>query len=123
MEVEHMENLISQILYKLRSETKQSQEAVAKAIGVSRVAYTRYENGSRKPETDIAIKLANHFGVSVNYLYGIDDIPVSSDKKNQPAAKGDELDENLINLLVDLSPSEVQRVLDFVSGIKASRKE
>ena len=118
-----MENLISQTLYKLRSEAKQSQEAVAKAIGVSRVAYTRYENGSRKPETDIAIKLANHFGVSVNYLYGIDDIPVSSDEKKQPTAIGDGLDEELVNQLVGLSPSEVQRVLDFVSGIKASRKE
>ena len=111
---------ISQVLYNLRTETGQSQESVAKAIGISRVAYTRYENGSRKPETDIAIRLARHFGVSVDFLYGMEE----SIKETQPAAvSGSELDEKLVSDLTSLSPQEVQRVLDFISGLKASRKE
>lgn len=118
-----MNHSVSQTLYALRSETKQSQENVAKAIGVSRVAYTRYENGSRKPETDIAIKLAHHFGVSVDFLYGMEADSTPSNNKKQPTVKDDELDEALVNFLSGLSPEEIQRVRDFVAGLKAARTE
>jgi len=46
-----------------------------------------------------------------------------SEQTQKPTVKDDGLDNELVNLLVDLSPSEVQRVRDFVAGLKASRKE
>lgn len=115
-----MHTSVSQKLYELRMNSKESQEAVAKAVGISRVAYTRYENGSRRPEADIAIKLARHFGVTVDFLYGMTD---TTETKNQPTVKDDELKEALVSFLVDLTPSEIQRVRDFVAGIKANRRE
>lgn len=58
------------IIYELRTKRKESQEQVADAIGISRVAYTRYENGTRSPGGLIAMKLARHFGVTIEELFG-----------------------------------------------------
>lgn len=49
-----------------------TQEQVAAHLGVSRVAYTNIENGKRDPDTDTLIALAQRFGVSADYLLGIE---------------------------------------------------
>ena len=43
------------------------------------------------------------------------------DRFNVSLANEFKLDERLTNLLVDLSSVEVQRVIDFVVGLKAAR--
>jgi len=62
---------VQDILFELRNEKKESQETVADSIGATRVTYTRYENGTRKPDAVNAVKLAWHFNVSVAYLLGM----------------------------------------------------
>ena len=57
-----------EVLYELRSRLGYSQEEVAAAIDVSRVTYTRYENGTHKPDAFAAVKLAHLFGVPVEYI-------------------------------------------------------
>lgn len=65
-----MDVTIGNILYQLRVDSGESQEQVADATDISRVAYTRYENGQREPKASAAIRLAQHFGVTVEHLYG-----------------------------------------------------
>lgn len=48
---------------------KETQESVADAIGVSVSSYRKYENGERKPSDDIKVKLAKHFGKTVQYIF------------------------------------------------------
>ena len=85
-----MRTLLSANLYALRSARKVSQEAVASAVKISRVAYTRYENGSRIPEVDIAVRLAHYFNVSVEYLMST---PHNTDKqKSDDSYSFDDLD-------------------------------
>lgn len=55
-------------LRELRSIKGVSQDTVSLSVGISRVALTRYENGDRTPTTDIATRLAEYYGVSVDYL-------------------------------------------------------
>jgi transcriptional regulator with XRE-family HTH domain len=110
----------------LRKQRGLTMRELGKSIGVAESTVSLYENGKREPDHLTLIKLADFFGVSVDYLLSRTDLPFSiqdDTEKIQPAAKGDELDERLISLLVDLSPSEVRRVEDFVAGLKASRKE
>lgn len=57
-----------EVLYKLRMEAGMTQEEVAEAIGVSRVTYTRYENGSSKLDAAALIKLAKLFNVTGEYI-------------------------------------------------------
>ena len=47
-----------------------SQDTVAEACNISRVALSRYENGTRMPRIEISSRLAEYYGVSVDYLLG-----------------------------------------------------
>ena len=108
-------------LKSLRNEKGYTQEAVASHLNITRAAYTNIENGKRQLDSYTIVQLADLYQVPADLILGR--TFESADTENQPTAKGDELDDELVNLLVDLSPSEVQRVLDFVAGLKASRKD
>ena len=45
------------------------------AVGLSRVAYYRYEKGERDPAAPLLIALADYFDVSLDYLVGRSDNP------------------------------------------------
>ena len=57
----------------LRKSKGMSQEAVASALGVSRQAVTRWENGRSDPSTANLIELAKLFGISIGELCGTAD--------------------------------------------------
>lgn len=60
----------AQRLKQLRSEKHVTQDDVATFLGITRPAYTAYESGNREPDDKTKVKLANYFGVSVDYLVG-----------------------------------------------------
>lgn len=53
-----------------------SQEALAKVVGVDRVTMNYYENGSRKPDLDTFIRIADALNVSYDYLLGYSKSPI-----------------------------------------------
>lgn len=55
-------------LKQLRQQTGDTQEDVAKVIGVTRRGYQKMENEESQIKSDKAQKLAKYFGVSVGYL-------------------------------------------------------
>ena len=57
-------------LKQLRQQTGDTQEDVAKAIGVTRRGYQKMENEESQIKLDKAQQLAKYFGVSVGYLLG-----------------------------------------------------
>lgn len=59
-------------LKELRRAKKVRQSEVAEAINCSQAVYSRYENGERTPSPDTIKALANFFGVTVDYLLGVD---------------------------------------------------
>jgi repressor LexA len=56
-----------------RKHRNMTQLQVASHLGISRSAYSHYETGFRDPDTDNLIRLADLFGVSVEFLLGIED--------------------------------------------------
>lgn len=54
----------------LRKEHKETQVQVAEAIGITDRQYQRFEAGEQKPGFDNLCALADHFGVSLDYLAG-----------------------------------------------------
>ena len=55
----------------LREAYRLTEEQLAYAVGVTRQAICNYENGTRIPNRDIIVKLANHFQITENELiYG-----------------------------------------------------
>lgn len=59
-------------LKKLRTESGLTQQDVARLLGVERSTYVKYERGSSDPPTSTLIRLADYFGVSVDYIIGHD---------------------------------------------------
>lgn len=54
----------------LRKKEGLLQRDVADALHVVRCTYSYYERGKTNPPLDILIKLADYFGVSLDYLAG-----------------------------------------------------
>ena len=65
-------NIISARLRELRASKGVSQDVAAEACEISRVGLARYETGQRVPVVKIASRLAEYYGVSVEYLLGKD---------------------------------------------------
>ena len=61
-------------------------------------------------------KVANYFGVSIEYLLG-------TEKEKKPSADNSEelLDNEIIERLISLTPAELEKVDAFVQGLLASR--
>lgn len=57
---------------KLRKEKHMTQEELANRVGVSKAMISAYETEIRYPSYDVLIKLASVFGVTTDYLLGLD---------------------------------------------------
>lgn len=60
-------------LKELRQKKGDTQEVVAKAMGVTRRGYQKWENEESQIKPEKAQQLADYFGVSVGYLLGYND--------------------------------------------------
>ena len=56
----------------LRLLNKLTQQEVADVIGCQREVYRRYEKGTRELPFALAVRLANYYGVTLDYLAGRD---------------------------------------------------
>ena len=54
----------------LRIERGETQVQAAQDIGITDRQYQRFEAGQQKPGFDVLIAIADHFGVSIDYLTG-----------------------------------------------------
>lgn len=61
-------------LKEIRVRKGMTQKTVADYLGCSTVVYSRYETENRMPSVDMLIRLADCFGVSIDYLVGREDV-------------------------------------------------
>ena len=57
-------------LKEIRQKRGFSQKEVANYLCCSSVVYSRYEKGSRQPSIEVILKMAEFFGVTVDFLLG-----------------------------------------------------
>jgi len=55
----------------LREDMDLTQEALAEILKMHKTTYTRYEHGERELPLNIAIKIAQFYEVSLDYLAGL----------------------------------------------------
>lgn len=90
-----------------------SARAVAIATGIGPSSFSDWKRGST-PRPDKIKKIADYFGVSVDYL-------MTGKEKDIPAQEDENvLDATLIAMLQELPEDKIQRVKDFVSGMLAT---
>ncbi len=62
-------------LKELRNSNQLTQPALAEIIGLKKQTINDIEKGRSKPSINSAIAIANHFNVSLDYLFGRTDNP------------------------------------------------
>ena len=67
-------------LKKFRKEKGIKQEEIAAYLNVSRGSYSRYETGSRKMDQDTLKKISEFLNVSIDYLVGNIEYPITLDE-------------------------------------------
>lgn len=88
-----------------------SQQSFADAFGVAQSTVGNWEAGKREPNYETTVRLADFFGVSVDYLIGHSAETVGSRIRAEREAKGISLDE-----LASLSGIKKQTVIKYESG-------
>ena len=69
-----MSSPFSDKLITLRTDRKLSQKDSAEALGVSISRYNKWENNSNRPDYETVCHIANHYGVTTDYLLGRTDV-------------------------------------------------
>ena len=62
--------MIYERIKELRKETGLSQEKVAQEVSMYVTTYRRYESGERELPMEVAVRIADYYGVSLDYLAG-----------------------------------------------------
>ena len=67
-----------QRLRDLREDNDLTQKTVAQYLGMSQTGYSKYETGENDIPTQVLIKLASFYHVSIDYLLGVSDVKSSN---------------------------------------------
>jgi len=95
----------------LRLQNNVTQAELGKYLNVKSNTISRYENGSREPDIDVVLKIADYFHVTTDYLFG------KSDEQVQSPDREDDL--NYISQTSRKNPFARQ----FISGLKSLLNE
>lgn len=103
-------------LQELRKSQGYSQKELSALFHVSQNTISQWENGTRKPSYESAQDVAKFFHVTVDYLLGDSDTPLSLDKQLEG------IDFALYGETKDLTDAEKEKILDFIKFTKSQRK-
>lgn len=105
-----MENILSKRLKAIRKAKGIDQAEAATALGLNRSTYTNYELGRNQPSLEALNAILAYFGVSYEYLSGIDNTIVHLNKIDKT---GENRQNVPLNVLPNVLPSEENG--DFVA--------
>lgn len=98
-------------LRSLREDNDEKQKDIAKLLNISNSMISFYESGIHFPRDEhYLIKLAEHFNVSMDYLFGLTDIP-NIQKIN-----------SLYDTIKNLSPNSLKQLIDYIQYLKYKDK-
>ena len=92
-----------------------TQEALARALSVSNKTVSKWENSISMPDLDMLAALADHFGVSTDYLLGRSETPSYEETPAQQVLEGFSATETLTRafaLAESIIPAEYRAVID-----------
>ena len=121
---------------RLREENGLTQEELSIKIGISRAALSHYEKNRRQPDYDIIRKLADFFGVSVDYVLGHTNIRETPESVINNALQDDpelmaiwleiknrEDLQSLFREVKPMTPENVKKVIRIIKALEDEKKE
>ena len=110
------------VILKLMEENHVTAKQLTGDLGLSGSAISEWKKGKGKPSTDAVVKIARYFGVSTDYILGVEDI-----KKEKPTPKeGGRLTDDqryLIDAIYDMSAANVKKLRLIVDQVIAEREK
>lgn len=109
---------------KLRNEKRVTQTEVAKNIGISYQALGLYENEKNKPDPDTLWKLADYFGVTIDYLLGREPESGLVYVHTDPPLTDDE--KALLNIYRNITPElkeNARSMIDLMPKVSQDKKQ
>lgn len=104
--VSERNEIIKQNLYLLRTSSRYKMTEVAEAIGVSSQAYNNYEKHGNMPSFETIVRLADLYGVSVDFIVGYKHSPFDVDEAEKKAE----------NMTTDEMHKEIIKMLEYLKG-------
>ncbi len=65
--------IVGERIKTLRLERGVGQNLLAKELGISNASISYWENAKQEPSAQVIYKMARYFGVSADYILGIED--------------------------------------------------
>lgn len=96
-------------LKELRKQQKLTQEEIAKTLNTTQQTYQRYEIEQSEPNLETLCKLADYYGVTLDYLVG-------RDFKNELGYLNDS-EKELLNSFRKLKPINQIKIIAEIKGI------
>ena len=103
-----------------REKAHLSQKSAAISIGVKAPSMSAWENGTARPTIENLVAMAELYGVTVDYLLGVDTADETI-KKEPAAISDDELRSGIVSRIRSLSDPALVRVGDFLDGLEAGQ--
>ena len=107
-------------LKELRKEFKMTQFEISEKINIPSSTYANWEQGTRTPDYEILVKIADIFNCTVDYLLG------RTDSKNVEILSGDKLPPELRGIIdaigilkgTGLSNQDIQELLEMQAKLR-----
>ena len=80
--------MLNKRIHELRTALGWSQVELAKRLQISKQTVSNWENDNIQPSVDMLVRLAKLFGVTTDYLLGLEDAPRLDVSGLSPAAAG-----------------------------------
>ena len=103
------------VIKKLRTERNLAQKDLAEKLNVEAYTVSDWEQGRCEPSIDMLIKIADYFGVTIDYL-------VNHKVNSYDYTKFSLAQLELINYIKNLNDKEVTRILGYVDAIADNKK-
>lgn len=99
-------------LRQLREEKHESQQKLAMILNISQAMISRYELGQGHPDINTLKVLAEHYGVTVDYLIGYSD-------SRLPLNRSDfsETEQEALFMLRKLNFSQREKAIAYIKGL------
>lgn len=118
-------------LKRLREARGLGQKEVSDQLNLKSRTYSSYENNEREPNSEVLVAMSKYFGVSIDYLLGVDKLRVkqnysTSPKDNEYIHKYIGLNDsskNVVNCIIDYAEQAEMALSQSTTIFRAARSE
>lgn len=105
-----------EIFEKLLQEKGITSYKVAKATGISQTTFSDWKRGRSTPKTDNMQKIADYFGVSIDYLMTGSNVDIQQNIMTEEEKRIYEYAKRLLAL--GMTPEKLEKLVDAVESIQ-----